>query len=318
MDAVALGRLVVDFYPRERGAALRNVSTFKKLCGGGPANFATGLSRLGLRSAMVSVVGRDEFGCFLVDFLRSEGVDVGGVVFSTRTRTSLSFCGPVTRGNFPFLQYGEPGPNLELTPEQVDPKRIAGARVLFVSGVGFSRSPSREASFHALECARQHRVIGVFDLNYRKGFWPSRKEVARHYEAAVRLSDIVLGTTDEVKYVTGESTIEGAVKRLLGLGPRVVCVKAGAKGSTVMTKAGGVEIPAFRTTVLDTTGAGDAYDAGFVYGVLKGWNDRRSGAFASAVAAIVVSREGAAPAMPTLEEVQEFLSCQGGLPEGRS
>jgi len=308
MDVIGLGRFVVDMFAGEWDRPIREVDSFLKYPGGAPANVVVALARLGVRTGLISRVGNDEFGIYLVDFLRKEGIDTTHVGFDSERRTSLSFCGTARFGDFPFFQYGEPGSNLRLRPADISEGYIKKARILFTSGTIFSASPSREAGLTALSCARKNQVITAFDINYREGFWESRDVARVHYKLILGLSDVVFGTNAELGYVGGNEDVDRAAAGILELGAKMVCVKFGERGSRIFTQSETIDIPAFQVEPFDCSGAGDSYNAGFLYGPLKGWNLRRCGEFASAVSAIVVTRRGASVATPTLAEVEAFLN----------
>jgi 5-dehydro-2-deoxygluconokinase len=165
IEAAVLGRVGVDLYPNEIETPLRSVRTFTRFVGGFAGNLSTGLTRLGVRTAIVSRVGDDGHGEFVRDWLAGEGVDVRFLATDPYWLTPPTFCEVWPPDNFPILFYRRPtAPDWQLAPDDFDREEIAGAALLYATGTGLAQSPSRETTLEAL---RAHRGTTIFDLDWR-------------------------------------------------------------------------------------------------------------------------------------------------------
>ena len=155
VDAYVLGRVGADLYPLQLNTPLEEVRTFEKFVGGFAGNVSTGLARLGVRTGIVSAVGDDGHGRFIRQFLETEGVDCAALHVHPTLRTALAFCEAWPPDDFPITFYRTPTcPDWELRAAQL-PDDLAKARLMYASGTGLAREPSRATTFAALERARQ-------------------------------------------------------------------------------------------------------------------------------------------------------------------
>jgi ribokinase len=302
-DAISLGDTTVDLvasvpeHPRYGGDS--EILTLERHAGGSAANFAVAMARLGISSGLISKVGSDEAGTFLRDGLKREGVDVThlkqedgttGTIFvivdRTGQRTMLSFRGV----------------NIRLLPEEILREYIAGSRLLHVSGYSLVRAPQCNAALTAMNYAKE--------ANLRISLDPSplvhlaRRKVLAD---ALGLVDLLLPNEAEAKCLSRKKDLRNAGRTLLGKGVSIVAVKLGSKGCFVMDENDEFHVPAFNVETIDTTGAGDAYNAGFLAGHLKGWDLRRSAEFANAAAALKTTKGGARNGLPRIGELEAFM-----------
>jgi len=313
---VAIGEIIVDFVSTEP-VPYTKARMFEKCFGGAPMNTAVGVSRLGVSAGVVTAVGKDPFGDFLIEVLRENKVDVSNVKRKEGRRTSITFvANEPTTGERTFLFYRKPWTgetaDSSLEPEDIDPSYISRAEVLHVSGFALSQQPSRRAVFHAMRIAQKSGVAVSFDPTLRSDVWESEEILRRTYLKALRLSDIATFSREEAQFVLGTSDPNKAATRALRLGSRTVGIKLGAQGSFVKTADGDViKKPAFSVMPLDTTGAGDGWNAGLLVGICEGWNLEKSVTVANAVGALVVTKRGAITAMPYRTELNTFLRQAG-------
>jgi 5-dehydro-2-deoxygluconokinase len=308
IDILCLGRAGVDLYGEQIGAPLHEVQSFAKYVGGCPANIAVGTARLGLRSAMLTRVGDDGLGQFVIEFLRGEGVDVSGIRRDPDHLTGLAIVSVQPPDRFPILFYRVECADIHLSIEDVEASRLPEARAILVSGTGLSREPSRSATKRAVALARARGVRVVLDLDYRPMLWAEGPtETARQVQSILPHVDLAVGTEEEVAVAAGAEGPRG-IDRLRALCPGTVVCKLGPRGAVGWERGGPpVTVPGFPITILNTLGAGD----GFLSGLLKGW---LSGApladalrLGNAVGGIVVTRHGCAPAMPRMAEVEALI-----------
>ncbi len=325
-DLICLGRLAVDLYARQPGARLEDATSFAKYLGGSSANVAFGTARLGLRSAMLSRVGDDHMGRFLCETLLHEGCDVGQVRTDSQRLTALVLLGIKDRETFPLIFYRENCADMALDVDDIDETFIASSRALAITGTHFSTPGVHAASDKALGFARKHGVRTVLDIDYRPVLWglTGRGEgetrfvadagVTAHLQAILPHFDLIVGTEEEFQIAGGSTDLIGALRAVRAVAAGTLIVKRGALGCSVIEAAVPAELdqaPTYsgtRVDVLNVLGAGDAFMAGFLYGWLSGEGIERSCSYGNACGALVVSRHGCAPAMPSRAELDYFLA----------
>ncbi len=313
-DVLAMGRSCIDLYAHEMGVPITAVKSFDAYVGGCPTNVSVGTRRLGLRSALLSAVGADQVGEFVLDFLRREGVETAFVPCKPDRRTSAVILTIQPPDRFPLTYYRDNCADIALTVDDVVAAPVAGSRVLFLSGTGLSREPSHTATVHAAEIARQSGTSVVVDLDYRPDQWTDVRTYGAAVRGLLRSADLAIGTEEEVRAAAGGvDPLDAAVAAIVGVGPRHLVLKRGERGATVLGADGTVaEAAPFPVTVVNVLGAGDAFASGLLYAWLQGWDLPRAARFGNATGAIVVTRHACANDMPTLAEVETFVAERGG------
>lgn len=334
-DIVAMGRSSIDLYSNDIGAPFEEISGFAAYIGGCPTNISVGTRRLGLRPALVTAVGDDQVGNFILHFLQREGVETSYIPRKPGYRSSAVLLGIQPPDRFPLVYYRDHCADIELTIDDVAASPIANSRVLLITGTGLSKEPSRSATFFAAETARAAGVTVALDIDYRPDQWADQRAFGTILRSALRLVDLVIGTEDEINAAMltdlsqlsiahsqiSDARVSGdtgaAIHHLLSLGPRVLAQKRGAAGSRVHVVAEGkttvIEAPGFPVEVANILGAGDAFASGFLYGVVKGWDWYRTARLGNACGAILVTQHGCANFMPTYDEVMAFIDDHGGF-----
>lgn len=333
-DLVAMGRSSIDLYSNDVGAPFAEITSFAAYLGGCPTNISVGARRLGLRTALLTAVGVDPVGDFIVHALAREQVETRYIPRKPGRRSSAVVLGIEPPDRFPLVYYRDNCADIELTIDDVLAAPIAGARCLLISGTGLSKEPSRSATLFAAEQARRAGAEVALDLDFRPDQWHDPRAFGVTLRAALRLVDIVIGTEDEINAamlsdprqitltqsqvsdarVSGD--IEAAIGGLLALGPQALLQKRGALGARVHLAAQSakpIDAPGFPVQVYNILGAGDAFAAGFLYGHLNGWDWYRAARLGTACGAIVVTRHGCANFMPTYDEAIAFAEEHGGL-----
>jgi 5-dehydro-2-deoxygluconokinase len=325
IDLVCLGRAAVDLYAEQIGARLEDVRTFAKYLGGSPCNTAVGAARLGLKAAMLTRVGDEHNGRFVRETLQAEGVDVSQVRTDPRRLTGLVFLGLRDRDTFPLIFYRDNCADMGLEEADVDPAFIASARGLLISGTHLSRPNTHAACLAAMRAARAAGTRVVLDIDYRPVLWGltglglgeqrfvESARVSEHLQAVLPLCDLVVGTEEEIHIAGGSTDTLSALRAIRARTPALITLKRGAQGCAVFPG----EIPAslddaeggagFDVEVFNVLGAGDAFMAGFLRGWLRGEALATCCTWANAGGALVVSRHGCAPAMPSWPEMQRFV-----------
>ena len=313
-DVLCIGRSSIDLYSNDIGAPFEEITSFAALVGGCPTNISVGTRRLGLRSALLTGLGEDRVGDFILNFLKREGVDTRFSVRKPGHRTSAVLLGIQPPDTFPLVYYRDNNADIEITIDDVIAAPIADSQLILISGTGLTREPSRSATQHAAEIARAVGTEVVLDIDYRADQWHDTRAFGVQIRRTLPLVDIAIGTEDEIKAATNLDDPEAAVQRLLEGVRKAVVYKRGGAGSSVHTTSGEVfHAPPFKIDVLNVLGAGDAFASGFLYGHVQGWDWLKSARMGNSTGAIVVTRQGCANAMPTVDEALALVDSQGGF-----
>jgi 5-dehydro-2-deoxygluconokinase len=323
-DLACLGRLAVDLYAQQVGARLEDVSTFAKYLGGSSANIAFGAARLGMRAAMLSRVGDEQMGRFLVETLQREGCDTSMVQVDPERLTALAILGLKDRDTFPLLFYRENCADMAIAADGIAEDFIADCRALLITGTHLSQPGVRAASTRALACAARHGTLRVLDIDYRPVLWGltqrgdgqtrfvANASVTASLQEMLPQFDLLIGTEEEFVIAGGvPGDLHASLRRVREITPAALVVKLGPLGCCLVAGA----VPARledaptsageRVEVLNVLGAGDAFAAGLLTGFLRG---EEFAAAARLANACVVSRHACAPAMPTPAELAHWFS----------
>lgn len=312
LEVLTVGRVGVDLYPEQVGP-LADVRTFAKFLGGTATNVAVGAARLGRRSAVLTKVGADGFGSYVRQALTGFGVDASYVGTSPDLHTPVVFCELDPPEDPPLLFYRDPvAPDLTLTDADVPWDVVTDVPLLWVTGTGVSVEPARATQLSMLE-RRGRSAPGsgrhtVLDLDWRPMFWPSPEHARAEYTAMLQHVDVVVGNRAEVEVAVGTAEPDEAAARLLAAGVRLAMIKKGADGVLVASAAGTSTVPPHLVEVVCGLGAGDAFGAALVHGLLAGWDPVDIAVHANAAGAIVASRLACADAMPTIDELDALVA----------
>jgi 5-dehydro-2-deoxygluconokinase len=277
-------------------------------------------------------MGDDPVADFMLQFLNREGVDTRFVPRLKGRRTSAVLLGIEPPDRFPLVYYRANCADIELTIDHVLAAPVADCRVLVISGTGLTREPSRSATLFAAEQARDAGAKVILELDFRPDQWDDPRAFGVTTRSALRLVDVAIGTSDEVKAaVLRESSavsvahsqisdarvhgdLDEAVAALLSGGPEALVMTRGQDGASVHLKSGEVLVAEpFPVDVYNILGAGDAFASGFLYGYLKGWGWKKAARMGNACGAIVVTRHGCANFMPFEQEALAFAQERGGF-----
>lgn len=319
MKIICLGELLIDMFPAEVGKAMVEVSAFHPKPGGAPANAAVAAARLGFQSGFIGKVGDDIFGHYLERVLREEGVNTRGIQFDSVARTTLVFIAMPDVHNAEFVFYRNPGADMLLKPEELPEDLLHTTRCLHFGSLSLSNEPITSAAMRAIELTRQGGGLVSFDVNYRPALWASPGETVQQVKQVLPLVDLVKVNEKELELITGESDLRRGSQALLAFGPQICVITLGAKGSYFNTGLEAEFIPGFKVETIDATGCGDAFIAGLLTQVVSQeqlltdipsaqWSSALR--YANAVGALTALKQGVIPALPTGEQVEDFLSQQ--------
>lgn len=331
-ELITLGRSSIDLYANEVGAPFVDIQSFAAYVGGSPTNIAVGARRLGVDVALLTAVGPDPVGDFLLNFLEKEGVATQFIPRKPGHRTSAVVLGIEPPDKFPLVYYRDNCADIELTIDDILAAPIPTCKVLEISGTALSKEPSRSAAFFAAEQAKAGGAKVALDIDFRADQWHDPRAFGVTVRSLLPNLDIAIGTVEEVNAamlrdpdqikithsqisapeISGD--VEANIQALLALGPEALVVKRGAKGATVHLEDGtALEVPGFPVEIYNILGAGDAFAAGFLYGQIKGWDWYKSARMGNACGAIVVTRHGCANHMGYEDEVLAFVAERGGF-----
>jgi 5-dehydro-2-deoxygluconokinase len=304
-----LGRVIVDLYADQLHTPLSEVTSFSKYLGGSAGNTAYGLARLGADAGLISRVGADEFGTFLLNQLAAAGVGTEMVRVDPTNPTGLAFAAIFPPADSRVHFYRKPCADNHLAIRDIDESRLGGMLVL--AATALAESPAREAALYALEVNRARGGLNVIDVDWRPRLWADEQEARLYYRLALSMADTVLANESELAFAGESADPETAASRVLAQGPARVVAKRGAAGVWLFGEGDCLTVPPFQVTVMNTLGAGDGFGAAYCYATLQGWPAERSLTFAAAAGAIVVSRHSCSAAMPTRAEIEALMASQG-------
>lgn len=262
---VAIGELLIDFVPQQKGCALDEVTHFERVAGGAPANVAAAIARLGGNAAMISQVGEDAFGTHILKVLRANGVDTSYVFRTGRANTGLAFVSLDATGNREFSFFRNPSADLFLEEGQIAPDMFTECAALHFCSVDLVEWPVRAAHRRAVALAKQAGALISFDPNVRLPLWSSPADCQAAIREFLPSADLVKLSDDEVEFVTGCTDERAAAEKLFGMGCRLLIVTRGAAGSAAYTPHAEGFAETIRVPVTDTTGAGDSFIGSFLY-----------------------------------------------------
>lgn len=305
-SVLTLGDGLITLNPAETGP-LRFVSNFSPKVGGAELNFAIGCARLGLNSKWISRLGKDEFGRVIYNFARGEGIDVSDVAFVENHPTSLNFKEINEDGSGKTFYYRHQSPMLTMKPDDITKEMFDGIDIVHLSGVFLSIDAENLAIVkRVLELAKENAVQVSFDPNLRLKMW-TIEEARKTFNDIFPYVDILLTGLDEIELILGDSSDESLIDCAQRFEMSQFVIKDGANGSRVFTDGQWFEKEAFKVTPVDTVGAGDGFDAGYIYAYLNGDSPEERLEVANGVGALVTTVVGDNEGLPYLEEVLPFI-----------
>lgn len=311
-SVLTLGDGLITMNPAETGP-LRFVTSFSRKVGGAELNFAIGCARLGLKSKWVSRLGNDEFGRVIYNFARSEGIDVSDVELMEGYPTSLNFKEIQEGGSGKTFYYRHQSPMLTMEPKDITKDLFEGVDVIHLTGVFLSINPKNvEIVKQVLKIAKEVGIPVSFDPNLRLKMW-TIEEARTTFLEIFPYVDILLTGLDEIELILEDSSDEALIDCAKHFQINQFVIKDGANGSRVLTDGTWYEKEAFKVNPVDTVGAGDGFDAGYIYAYLNGFAPQERLELANGVGALVTTVYGDNEGLPLLEEVLPFIRQEKGI-----
>jgi 5-dehydro-2-deoxygluconokinase len=326
LDVITIGRASVDLYGQQIGTRLEDVASFAKSVGGCPTNIAVGTARLGLKSALITRVGNEQMGRFIVEQLQREGVETAGIATDPERLTALAILSVESEHSFPLLFYRDHCADNGLDEGDIDEAFIKSSRAVLVTGTHFSKPNTDAAQRKAISIAKANGLKVIFDIDYRPNLWGlaghdagdnryiASDRVSAHLKTVLADCDLIVGTEEEVLIASGEKNLVSALKIIRSHSSGTIVLKRGPMGCIVYDGAipgdleEGIVGRGFPIEVYNVLGAGDAFMSGFLRGWLRGEPHATSATWANACGAFAVSRLLCAPEIPTWAELQFFLN----------
>jgi 5-dehydro-2-deoxygluconokinase len=331
-DLITMGRSSIDLYSNDVGSSFPSIGSFGASIGGSPLNIAVGSSRLGLKVALLTAVGADKVGEFILAHLQKEGVETKYIPTISNAKSSAVLVGIEPPSTFPTMFYRENAADIQLGIDHVLALPLEQTRAVQLSGAALAKEPSRSAVFYLAERARALGLTTFLDLDFRADQWHDPRAFGVQIRALLPLVDIAFGTEEEINaamlqreedlvirnsQITApeiKGDLETNIQALLQRGIKTLVVKRGANGADVILATGEtIHADGFAVEVVSLLGAGDAFASGFIYGHLQGWDWYKSCRMGNACGAIVVTRIGCSEFSAYLSEALEFIQARGGF-----
>ena len=325
LDVITMGRCSVDLYGQQIGSRLEDIASFAKSVGGSPSNIAIGTARLGLKSGLITRVGDEQMGRFVLEQMAREGVATTGIATDKQRLTALVLLSVENDKTFPLIFYRDNCADSALDETDVDESFILSAGALLVTGTHFAKANTDAAQRKAMAIAKKHGRKIIIDIDYRPNLWGlaghaageeryiKSDKVTAHLQSILADCDLIVGTEEEVHIAGGsEDTLE-ALRKIRSYSKGTIVLKRGPMGCVVYSDAipssleDGIIGQGFPIEVYNVLGAGDAFMSGFLRGWLKGESFETCATWANACGAFAVSRLLCSPEYLTWVEMQYFL-----------
>ena len=319
-EAICMGEALIDLVSTVEDASLDLSPAFSKAPGGLPANLAVGLSKLGVHSAFIGKVGDDPFGAFIRRTLDGHHVDISHLISGADCRTTLAFVGTGSDGQEEVTFYRNPGADMLLAPDEIDPGYIQSARLFHYSSVSLSHQPSRDATLKAIRCAGEAGALMAYDPNPRLTLWDNPDDAKHWIWEVMPYANVVRVSEEAWEFITGTSKLDEGSERILESGVDVVVVTRAENGCYYNNGSNQGEVEGFQVDAVDPAGAGDGFVAGMLAQMLNRLENARELLsldddqlrailrYANAAGALTTQQIGVIPALPTASEVEAFLS----------
>jgi sugar/nucleoside kinase (ribokinase family) len=311
MDVLCVGQLAADILVRpvdrvDFGVDTKRVDGIDIKNGGDCLNVALGLRRLGASVAFAGLIGDDQLGNYLLNVVRDAGIDVRGLRRTKEARTCSCLVLINSSGDRTFFYYG--GSNDLFSLSDVDMTLLDEAAIVHVGGTYLLPKFDGEGAAKLFAEARARGKLTSMDVT-----WDTTGRWLAVIEPCLPYLSFFMPSIREAERIAGTGVPEDIAAFLQEKGVRTAVIKLGEKGCYVKNGAEpGFYSDAFPTRVVDTTGAGDSFVAGFLTGVLEDWDVKSCAAFACAVAAMNIRAVGATAGIPTFEEARQFMQARKG------
>lgn len=312
-DVIALGELLIDF--TMNGQSEQGNNMFEACPGGAPCNVLALLNKRGKKTAFIGKVGKDQFGTLLRDTITEAGIDASNLMVDENVNTTLAFVHTFPDGDREFSFYRNPGADMMLTADEVNPEVVKDTKVFHFGTLSMTHEGVREATKKAVETAKANGCLVSFDPNLRPPLWSSLDLAKEQMEYGFGKCDILKISDNEIQFVSGKEDYDEGIAYLQETyNIPLILLTMGKDGSRAYYKGMRVERPGFSVKAIETTGAGDTFCGSSLNYLVdhdfENLTEEQLGemlTFANAAAALVTTKKGAIKAMPVKEEVLELI-----------
>ena len=312
-DVIALGELLIDF--TMNGQSEQGNNMFEACPGGAPCNVLALLNKMGKKTAFIGKVGKDQFGALLRDTITEAGIDASNLMVDENVNTTLAFVHTFPDGDREFSFYRNPGADMMLTADEVNPEVVKDTKVFHFGTLSITHEGAREATKKAVETAKANGCLVSFDPNLRPPLWSSLDLAKEQMEYGFGKCDILKISDNEIQFVSGKEDYDEGIAYLQETyNIPLILLTMGKDGSRAYYKDMRVERPGFSVKAIETTGAGDTFCGSSLNYLVdhdfENLTEEQLGemlTFANAAAALVTTKKGAIKAMPVKEEVLELI-----------
>ena len=312
-DVIALGELLIDF--TMNGQSEQGNNMFEACPGGAPCNVLALLNKMGKKTAFIGKVGKDQFGTLLRDTITEAGIDASNLMVDENVNTTLAFVHTFPDGDREFSFYRNPGADMMLTADEVNPEVVKDTKVFHFGTLSMTHEGVREATKKAVETAKANGCLVSFDPNLRPPLWSSLDLAKEQMEYGFGKCDILKISDNEIQFVSGKEDYDEGIAYLQETyNIPLILLTMGKDGSRAYYKGMRVERPGFSVKAIETAGAGDTFCGSSLNYLVdhdfENLTEEQLGemlTFANAAAALVTTKKGAIKAMPVKEEVLELI-----------
>ena len=311
LDLITVGRISVDLFAEQMNTSFSQPQTFHKSIGGSPTNVAVAAAKLGHKSAIVTKVGIDPLGQYVLNKLSEFGVNTHFVKVAESGLTPVVLASQDPPEDPKIIFHRQPqAPDTQLTLSDLDPETLLAAKIFWVSACALSNGETAKSAMTWLK-KRGRKQESIIDLDYRPSFWQSADAARAAAQEAISMCTIAIGNIAECQVALGISDPQEAATELLKRGVRIAIVKMGGDGVLLATQNERIIIAPRSIKLVCGLGAGDAFGGAFVHGLLSGWGLQEIGEFANAAGAYLASELMCSDAMPTIEILNNFIGTGG-------
>ncbi|WP_226528614.1 carbohydrate kinase family protein [Metabacillus niabensis] len=320
----SIGEVLIDFIPAQKGVALKEVVSFERAPGGAPANVAAAVAKAGGQASMITKLGEDAFGDFLIDTLNKVGVNTEYILRTKKANTALAFVSLKEDGERDFSFYRNPSADLLLSEDEISDNWFNEGDILHFCSVDLVESPMKQAHVKAIKVAKEKGALISFDPNVRLPLWESAEECQATIREFLPQAHLVKISDEELEFITGIKDEKEAIQSLFTGDVKAVIYTKGAEGAILYVNEDSFSSTGYKVTVQDTTGAGDAFIGGFLYKLIEK-NATISNlesllkqehedilSYANASGALTTTGKGAISALPSKQEIYDFIEKQKG------